>query len=630
MRQSLRFRPESFKLKACLSDPLQNNPFFSDPFFDIDSAGFNILLELHEFIETKMKNLLKYRAVILLIVPLLLYIVPLSVMPLMEPDEARYSDIPSLMNRTGDYVTPRLNHVVYLEKPPLCYWATAAAFRIFGENDFSSRLFVALCAWGCILLVYRMGFFLHDEKTGLFSAAVLTTFLYHALMGRINILDMPLAFFVSLATWAGYRRFASKDAGRGWLYLLYFSSALAFLAKGLIGIVFPFAIVVLWLAFSGRWRDIPRIVSPVGLVILLAVSVPWILLAQKANKDFLWFFFVQEHFLRYTTTMHGRDSIFLYYVPVLILGTLPWSAFLWKAAKEGAVEWAAAFRGDGYRFLLIWGVFIFFFFSLSSSKLIPYVAPVFLPLAVAFGHVFRLHEEKMTGSFAGGGKKFLYMLPVALQSLVFIVVLILPPFLKNMKLGGDLVIMHSEKWWWLVMLPILIQVTILFLPGLVQRSLRKGWFLTVYALSALFLCSLVFPAADFLSPYKSAWPLTRAIQKYVPAGKDVYQYKISLYGIDFYNHLRAPVVEDFGELGYGISLLPWKEKERYFLSADAFHELCKEKGDIFSVTQYKERLESLKRNVSKVDVLWDNGAYYLVRINKTKGEKTTEKDSRNN
>ncbi len=578
------------------------------------SVFFNILPELYEFIETKMRNLTKYKRWILLVVPLLLYIVPLSVMPLMEPDEARYSDIPSLMNRSGDYVTPRLNHVVYLEKPPLCYWATAVSFRIFGENDFSSRLFVALCAWGCIILVYRMGTFLHDQKTGLYSAAILTTFLYHALMGRINILDMPLAFFVSLATWAGYRYFASKGEGKGWLYLLYFSSALAFLTKGLIGIVFPFAIVVLWLVFSRRWRDILRIISPFGLVILLAVSSPWILLAQEANKDFLWFFFVQEHFLRYTTTMHGRDSIFLYYVPVLILGTLPWSAFLWKAVKEGTVELKATFRGDGYRFILTWGAFIFLFFSISSSKLIPYVAPVFLPAAVAFGHVFRIHEERSAAPSTSRRRHFLYMLPVFLQSFVFIFVLILPPFLKNMKLGGDLVIMHSEKWWWLVTLPILTQVALLFLPGMVQRYFKKGWFVTVYTLSAFFLCSLVFPASDFLSPYKSAYPLTRAIQKYLPEKYDVYQYKISVYGIDFYNHLRAPVVEDFGELGFGIHLLPQEEKARYFLSADAFYKLCKEKGDIYCVTQYKERLEDLKKNVSKVDVLWDNGAYYLVRI----------------
>lgn len=562
----------------------------------------------------KVKILNKKHVFILLLVPLFLYVVPLSVMPLMEPDEARYSDIPSLMNRSGDYVTPHLNHVVYLEKPPLCYWATAFFFKIFGENNFSSRLFVALCAWGCILLVYKMGAFLKDEKTGLYGAAVLTTFLYHALIGRINILDMPLTFFVSLAVWAGYRYLAGNSSTRIWCYLLYFASALALLAKGLIGIVFPFAILVCWLILSRRWRDILRLVSPVGILILLAVSSPWIILAQKANKDFLWFFFVQEHFLRYTTTMHGRDNIFFYYVPVLILGTMPWIAFLGEAVKGSGMEWSSFLKKDENRFLLLWGSFIFLFFSLSSSKLIPYIAPVFLPVAVIFGHVFRLYEERFSGLSKIDGKRVIYGLPVAFQSFAFIIILILPPFLKNTRLGGDLVIMHSEHWWWIVSVPILTQIALVFLPGIVQRRLKKGWFATIYLLSALFLASLVFPASDFLTPYKSAYPVTEAILKLVPAKKDVYQYKISLYGIDFYNHQRAPVVDDFGELGFGIHLLPPITRERYFLSSEAFYRLCKEKGDIYCVTQYKERLEDLKRNVPKVDVLWNNGAYYLVHV----------------
>jgi len=243
-------------------------------------------------------------------------------MPLMEPDEARYSDIASLMNRTGDYITPRLNHVVYLEKPPLCYWATALSFKIFGENEFSSRLFVALCAWGCILLVYRMGTFFHDEKTGLYSAGVLSTFLFHSLLGKINILDIPITFFVGLATWGGFRYFAGDRQRKGWLYLLYVSSALAFLTKGLIGIAFPCAIMILWLSISKRWGDILRLFSPVGVILFLLISCPWIILVQKANEDFLWFFFIREHFLRYTTTLHGRNHTALMYIPIVVLGTL--------------------------------------------------------------------------------------------------------------------------------------------------------------------------------------------------------------------------------------------------------------------------------------------------------------------
>ncbi len=235
-------------------------------------------------------------------------------MPLIEPDEARYSDIPSLMNRTGDYITPHLNHVVYLEKPPLCYWATALLFKLFGENEFSSRLFAALCAWGCILLVYRMGKFFFDEKTGLFSAGVLSTFLFHAILGRVNTLDMPLTFFICLATWAGYRYFAGDGRRKGWLYLLYVGSALAFLTKGLIGIVFPFIITILWLSISKRWRDILRLFSPVGIILFLLISCPWIILVQKANKDFLWFFFRTGAFFKiYHIPARTKSQLFVLY-----------------------------------------------------------------------------------------------------------------------------------------------------------------------------------------------------------------------------------------------------------------------------------------------------------------------------
>ena len=111
---------------------------------------------------------------VLLLIPFILYIGLLGIMPQMEPDEARYSLIPSAMNQSGNYVTPHIKNVVYLEKPPLVYWATAMSFKVFGENDFSARLFAALCAWGCVLLTYFIGKHLQNEKTGLYSAALLT------------------------------------------------------------------------------------------------------------------------------------------------------------------------------------------------------------------------------------------------------------------------------------------------------------------------------------------------------------------------------------------------------------------------------------------------------------------------
>jgi 4-amino-4-deoxy-L-arabinose transferase-like glycosyltransferase len=537
-------------------------------------------------------------------------------MPLMEPDEARYSDIPSLMNRTGDYITPHLHHVVYLEKPPLSYWATALLFKIFGENEFSSRLFVALCAWGCIFLVYRMGTYFHDEKTGLYSAGVLSTFLYHSILGKINTLDMPLTLFVGLATWAGYRYFAGDGQKRGWLYLLYISSGLAFLTKGLIGVVFPFAIMILWLFISKRWRDMLRLFSPVGMILFLLISCPWIILVQKANKDFLWFFFIREHFLRYTATSGSRNHPIWFYVPIVVLGTLPWSAFLWKALREGVEKRAPLFRAEEKHFLLIWIFFIFIFFSFSSSQLIPYIAPLFIPIAVLFGHLFRLYEDRDIPLEKKRGKRFLYDLPIILMSLVFIIGLILACLIRNLSLGAYQINLPFENGWWLILSPILFLVMMVFLPLLVERKWRRGWFLTVTILSTLFLVSIHFPISHYLTPYKSAYPVSKAIRALLPPNQEVYQFRTSLYGIDFYNKIRTPLVGRYGggELNFGIHQLPPEERSHYYLLIEEFYHRCKEKGELYCVTQGKENVEALKKEVSTLEVLWENGVYYFLRL----------------
>jgi len=533
-------------------------------------------------------------------------------MPLIEPDEARYSDIPSLMNRTG-YITPHLNHVVYLEKPPLCYWVTALLFKIFGENEFSSRLFVALCAWGCILLVYRMGVFFHDEKTGLYSAGVLSTFLYHSVLGKINILDMPLTFFVCLATWAGYRYFSGDCQRKGWLYLLYLNCALAFLTKGLIGIVFPFAITILWLSISKRWGDILKLFSPVGMILFLLISCPWIILVQKANKDFLWFFFIQEHFLRYTTGLSHRSHGILYYVPIVIFGTLPWSAFLLKALKEGVEKITPLFKTSEKRFLLIWVFFILIFFSISKSKLIPYIAPVFLPIAIFMGHLFRSYEDQTISLEKGKGRRFLYDLPIILQSFLFITLISLPLFIKNTELSKYVENSHIEKWWWLLILPILFQVMISFLPSLIKKRWKRGWFLTVTVLSALFLISIHFPITYLLTPYRSAYPVSKAIHAFLPPDKELFQFRTSLYGIDFYNKIRTPLVEACGELEFGFLQLPQDEFFHYYLRSERFYERLNKQDSLYCVAQSKD-VKELKRMVPIVEVLWSNGTFYLLRL----------------
>ena len=550
------------------------------------------------------------KTLVLFLIPLLLYVVPLPFSPLMEPDEARYSAISSAMNATGDYVTPRLKGVVYFEKPPLSYWATAVFFRIFGENEFSSRLFAALCAWGCILLVYRMGLFFHDARTGLYTAAVLSTFLYYAAIGRLNILDMPLAFLVCLAIWLGFRYFSSVERRKARLYLLYLFSALAFLAKGLIGIVFPLGVIVIWLAVSRRWREIPGLFSPIGIMVFSVVSLPWVILVQRENPDFFRFFFIQEHFLRYATRIHQHFEPFYFYLPIILLGTLPWCAFLPEALRGVRKGKNGLFGSVEKRFLLTWLGLILLFFSLSSSKLVPYVAPLFPPLALFFGHLFRLYEEERE---AFGSEKAVsppYRMAVILQTLLLAALLLAPLFPHKYQLAWD-------NWWPWIAFPLFMLLLTLFLPDLIRKRTGRGRLPTFYLLFALFLASVALPAARYMTPYKSALPLSRAIQERVPEGAAVYQYGISLYGIDFYTGMRTPIVDDIGEVRYGSEKLPPEEKERYFLTSDSFFRLIQTKREIYFVTKGGDKLERLKKEVPGLQVLWHNDAYFLVQLKRS-------------
>jgi 4-amino-4-deoxy-L-arabinose transferase-like glycosyltransferase len=549
------------------------------------------------------------KIVVLFLLPLLLYVIPLPFIPLMEPDEGRYSAIPSAMNATGDYVTPRLKAAVYFEKPPLVYWATAIFFRIFGENAFSSRLFAALCAWGCILLVYRMGLFFHDTRTGLYAAAVLTTFLYHISIGRINILDMPLAFFVCMAIWSGFRFFAAAEKKKGWLYLLYLFSALAFLAKGLIGVVFPFGVVTIWLLTSGRWRELFGLFSAVGILIFSAVSLPWLILVQRENPDFFRFFFIQEHLLRYATRMHDRYQPLYFYLPIILAGTLPWCAFLPEAIRGFKMR-DNFFGRDGNRFLLTWFGLIFVFFSISSSKLIPYIAPVFIPLALGFGYLFRCYEERIAQGEIETSIPLRYRLTGILQAVLFMAVLVAPVFLLKHPVAW-------KSWWPWIILPIFIQGLIIYLPDRIRRKTGRGWFATIYLLFALFLVSLTLPVAQYLTPYKSAYLISQAIRNHLPADAMLYQYGMSLYGIDFYTGRRTPIVDDIGEVRYGSEQLPVAERERYFMTYDSFSRLIQKTDGVYCATENDEKLERLKKEVPALRILWHNNEYALVQLNRS-------------
>ncbi|HEX8961079.1 MAG TPA: glycosyltransferase family 39 protein [Geobacteraceae bacterium] len=328
--------------------------------------------------------------------------------PLIEPDEGRYAEIPREMLERCDFITPLLNHVKYFEKPPLHYWLTALSMSIFGQNEFAARFAGASMGLVAVILTYHAGRKLFGRREGLCAALILGTCNGFLVQARLNITDMTLTCTLSAAL-AFFIVAAREGEKRKGLYYhaSYVCAGLAVLAKGLIGIVFPGAIVFLWLLLARRWRCLKEMRLATGIPLFLAVTAPWFVLVSLRNPEFARFFFIHEHFERFTSTVHGRYQPFWFFVPVLLGTMLPWSLFI-PAALRGTWRERLEEFGESRLYLAIWAVFIFLFFSKSNSKLVPYILPVFPPLALLMGHALarafdgELRPVRLQAYLAGG------------------------------------------------------------------------------------------------------------------------------------------------------------------------------------------------------------------------------------
>ena len=311
------------------------------------------------------------------------WIIPSITRTLVRPDEGRYTEIAREMAASGDYVTPRLNGLRYFEKPPLQYWATALAISVFGQNDFTARWWPLFSGFLGLLLVWFTVRALAGNDVARVSVSLLGAMIYYFVIAHINTVDMGLAAFMTLTMVGLIRGFGidgqSSATARGWMVAAWAGAALAFLSKGLIGIVLPGAIFVLYLLVSRQWRLLKRMEWIWGPVAFLLIALPWPLLVQSQNPEWAHFFFIYEHFERFANVEHGRGGELYYFIPILIVGLLPWTPALLgffrgdaRDAISGAYKKATL---NVPLFLTIWCVFLFVFFSVSRSKLPSYLLP---------------------------------------------------------------------------------------------------------------------------------------------------------------------------------------------------------------------------------------------------------------
>jgi 4-amino-4-deoxy-L-arabinose transferase-like glycosyltransferase len=310
----------------------------------------------------------------------------LDVRTLIPPDEGRYAEMAREMLLSGDWVTTRLNGIKYFEKPPLHTWMSAASFALFGLGDWQARLWNGVCGIFGVLMVGYTGRRVFGGRAGLYAALVLASSVFWAGASQFNSLDLGVAATMTLSLCAlliAQQDDAEPSRRRRWMLLCWAGMALSLLAKGLIGIVLPGGVLVLYALLCGDraiWR---RLHLASGLALFLLLSLPWFLLVAARNPEQPHFFFIHEHWERFFLKTHHREGPWYYFLLLLLPATVPWLSVLPASLAMARRRVAGLFQAA--RLLLVWIGFILFFFSYSSSKLPGYMLPVFPALALLAG-----------------------------------------------------------------------------------------------------------------------------------------------------------------------------------------------------------------------------------------------------
>ena len=329
----------------------------------------------------------------------------LQVRPLLDPDEGRYAEIPREMLASGDWITPRFNDLKYFEKPPLQYWATAVAYQAFGLQQWSARLWSVGLAFACLPLVFAWVSRLYGRDSALLALTALAVSPFFVIVGHLNLLDGGFTFWLTAALLAFTVAQTSppqSSAERRWMLGAWGAGALAVLAKGIVVGVLAGAALILYTLSERDTRTWRRLHLGAGLALFTAIAAPWFVVVSLRNPSFPGFFFVHEHFTRFLTTVHQRVEPWWYFLPLLLLGVLPWVAPLARACRRAwagaaldtAASGAAVPQFKPLKFLLIFAAVTLLFFSASGSKLAPYILPM-LPVLAA-----------VTGAGSGAGDEF--------------------------------------------------------------------------------------------------------------------------------------------------------------------------------------------------------------------------------
>jgi 4-amino-4-deoxy-L-arabinose transferase-like glycosyltransferase len=324
----------------------------------------------------------------------LIYMVGLSSPPLLDDVDTVHAEAAREMLLRHDWVTLYTNGFRYLEKAPLMYWSLATSYRIFGISNWSTRFPLMLAVLALVLATYWLGRYAYGETGGLYAGVALVTSLGLFIFTRFLIPEVLVALWLTLGYYFFLRSLEEEQPSRFVCWGFAATCALNVLSKGLIGLVFPAGAIGLYLLLTGNLRHLLKLRLISSSLVFLAISAPWHILAAMRNpaqgqaRGFLWFYFINEHLMRFLgkRVPPGYDTVPLaIFWGLLLVWLFPWCIFLPQALRYVPSRWRILDRGQRASLLFaLWALVILVFFSFSTRQEY-YTIPALPGLALLVG-----------------------------------------------------------------------------------------------------------------------------------------------------------------------------------------------------------------------------------------------------
>ena len=506
----------------------------------------------------------------LLVVYTIIWFGTLNYRHLIPSDEGRYAEMAREMLVSGDWITPRYNNYLYFEKPPLHIWATALVFQGFGIGEWQARLWSGMLGYLTILLVGFTAWRLYSPRAGLLAAVALGSAPMWVVGGHFNSLDTGLSAYLAAALSSFLLAQASQTAKMRvrWMLGCWVAMALATLSKGLIGIVLPAIVFVVYSIATWNWRIWKELCLFKGLLLFLFITAPWFILVSLRNPEFAQFFFINEHFQRFTQVEHSRPGSIYFFLPFLLLGFLPWLPQVGSAMLQAWRQHRGQF--SSVSLISCWVLVILGFFSLSQSKLPGYIMPTFPALALLAGYAIDRRLNERSGLSLSWKVQAIFFVLLGLIGFAFL------PLISFEAKADELLAYATYTQWVISALLVLIMLSLLTVLLARRYPLLSIY---CYAMGFFLTCTIAGTGHEALGRAVSGVDLADRVKTQIPLDATIYSVRILDHTFPFYLGRTMVMVEFPDELEFGVK----QEPMRWVPSLDAFIERWKNEPTAYAL-----------------------------------------------